>query len=133
MRLAFSLIFSLHAAVGCEVSALSVKQARKQAQIVFRGRVQEVRASEIIFQVNRVWKGRVPAMFSMPKLTWSATPCQPGFYEGHVKPGAELLVYARQVPYLNVSGYVSTPGLRTAPIEYATQDLKRLGPGHPPQ
>jgi hypothetical protein len=133
MRLAILLIFSLRAAVCCEVTALSVKNALKQAQIVFRARVTEIRASEIIFRVNRVWKGRVPETFSMPNLTWSATPCMPGFYEGYVKSGTELLVYARQVPYLKVSGYVPTPDSRTAPVEYAKQDLKRLGPGHPPK
>ena len=133
MRIAMLLIFSLRVAVCCEVIGLPVKNAFKQAQIVFRGKVTEVYDSEVIFQVDRVWKGRVPSRFSMPKLIWSATPCMPGFYKGYVKPGSELLVYARQVPELKVSGYVPTPGSRTAPVEYAIEDLKRLGPGHPPR
>jgi hypothetical protein len=130
MRIAILIVLCLRVAAGCEVVASSVKDAVKQAQIVFRGTVTDISDSEITFRVDRVWKGPVTARFSMPKVTWSETPCMPGFYQGHLKLGAEFLVYARRVPEFNVSGYIPTPGSRTAPIEYAAEDLKKLGPGH---
>lgn len=56
----------------------------------------------------------------------------PGFYRGHVKLGAEMLVYARRVPEW-ANGYIPTPGSRTAPVEYSPEDLKKLGSGHRPK
>jgi hypothetical protein len=84
------------------------------------------------FRVERVWKGRVPSVFSMPKVTWISTPCLPGFYESHVYPGFELLVYARHSTQFHVDGYVAEPGSRTTPISNAAEDLKKLGSGRPP-
>lgn len=132
MRLVVLLTISLGAAICCKVVEPSVKDAVKRAQIVFQGTISEISDSEIIFHVERVWKGRVPARFSIPKITWSETPCMPGFFVGHVKRGAKLLVYARRVPEFNITGYVPTPGSRTALVEYATEDLRMLSPGHSP-
>lgn len=133
MRIAVLIVLFLRVAAGCEVVALSVKNAVKQAQVVFRGTVSDISDSEITFRVDRVWKGPVTASFSMPKVTFSETPCMPGFYAGHLKLGAEFLVYARHVPEFNVHGYIPTPGSRTAPVGYAAEDLKKLGPGHQPK
>jgi hypothetical protein len=133
MRVILLMILSLRIGVSCALVAPSVKGAVSRAQIVFRGRITDISDSEITFTVRRVWKGQVQARFSMPKVTWSGTPCLPGFYRGQVKQGAELLVYARRLPEFNVSGYVPTPGSRTAPVEYAAEDLLKLGRGHPPK
>jgi len=125
------MVLCLRLCIGCEVVALSVKDAVKRAQIVFRGTVTDISDSEITFRVDRVWKGPVPTKFSMPKIIGGETHCLPGFYKGQVKLGAELLVYARREPY--VSGYIPTPGSRAVPVEYATEDLKKLGSGHQPK
>src|SRR6185295_10096847 len=101
MRWIALLLIGLRTATCCTVVPASVKEALKQAEIVFRGRITEVRDQEIIFQVERVWKGHIPTVFAMPKLIWSSTPCIPGFYQGYVKKGAELLVYARRMPEIN--------------------------------
>jgi hypothetical protein len=132
MRVTFVLLVSLQAALCCEVVEPSVKDAVKQAEIVFRGSITEISESAITFRVDRVWKGHVPAVFSMPKLVWRSTPCMPGFYQGHVSAGAELLVYARRMPGVDGTGYVPSPGSRTAPVQNASEDLKKLGTGRPP-
>jgi len=49
-----------------------------RAEIVFRGSITEIRESEIVFRVNRVWKGLVGAVMVMPKIEWRDTPCMPG-------------------------------------------------------
>ena len=133
MRIAVLIVLCLRVAAGCTVVAPPVKDAVKQAQVVFRGMVTEISDSEITFRVDRVWKGPVTATFSMPKVIWSSSGCLPGFYQGIVKVGAELLVYARRVPEVDVSGYIPTPGSRTAPVANAADDLKRLGRGHQPK
>ena len=84
-------------------------------RLFFRGTIAEIRDSEIIFRVERVWKGHVPPVFAMPKIV-STAPCMPGFFETQVKVGAELLVYARLVPQIHGTGYVAWAGSRTALI-----------------
>lgn len=116
----------------CEMIVPSVKGAVKRAEIVFRGSIAEIRESEIVFHVDRVWKGHVPAVFAMPGIVWSSTPCMPGFFQGHVRDGAELLVYARRTPYLNIAGYVTDAGSRTTLVQDASEDLRKLGRGRPP-
>lgn len=133
MRIAILIFLCLRVADGCEIIPRSVKNAVKHAQVVFRGTVTDISGSEITFRVDRVWKGPVTARFSMPNITWSETPCKAGFYEGNVKQGAEFLVYARRIPEFNASGYIPTPDSRTTLIERATDDLRKLGPGHQPK
>jgi hypothetical protein len=132
MRVTFIVLIGLQAAMCCTVVEPSVRDAVKQAEIVFRGSITEISESAITFRVERVWKGHVPAVFSMPKVVWSSTPCMPGFYQRHVRTGAELLVYARRMPGMDGTGYVPSPGSRTAPVSNAIEDLKKLGAGRPP-
>jgi hypothetical protein len=132
MRLIFILLVGLQSALCCELEVLSVKRAVKAAEIVFRGSIVEVRDAEILFRVDRVWKGRVPPVFSMPKLVWIGSPCLPGFSRDNVRPGAELLVYARHLKDWGVEGYVTAAGSRTRLVQNATEDLSRLGRGRPP-
>ena len=68
----------------------------------------------------------------MPKIEWPDTPCMPGFYQAHVKVGAELLVYARKLSWVKVTGYVPEAGSRTALTRDAREDLQKLGSGHCP-
>ena len=133
MRVALFLLIGLHVAICCTIVPLPVKGAAKRAEIVFRGRITEISDTEIIFRVERVWKGHVQATFAMPKIVWSDFPCFPGFRQGYVRVGTEMLVYARRrLPALNVDGYVCEPGSRTALIQNAAADLRILGHGHPP-
>jgi hypothetical protein len=108
----------------CELVLLSVKSAKKHAEIVFRSSITEVRESEIVFHVDRVWKGRVPAVLVMPRIEWRGTPCMPGFYQDHIWVGTELLVYARKIPWLAVKGYVPEAGSRTKLTRDAAEDLQ---------
>lgn len=133
MRVAFILLIGLRTALCCTVISPSVKGAVKQADIVFRGTIAEIRDAEIVFQAERVWKGHIPPRFAMPRIVWSSTPCNPGFYEPDVRLGAELLVYARRgIPGWNFQGYVPGPGSRTALVQNALEDLRKLGRGRPP-
>jgi hypothetical protein len=132
VRLVFILLLSVRIGLGCTVVAPSVKGAVKRAEVVFRGSITSITEKEIVFRVERVWKGHVPTTFSMPKITWSGTPCLPGFYERDVQLGAELLVYARRMPEANIPGYVASPGSRTTLAQYATDDIQKLGRGHLP-
>ena len=121
-------------AFGCTVIEPPVKEAIKQAEIVFSGSIAGIRESEIVFLVDRVWKGHVPRVFAMPKIIYSETPCMPGFYSGWVKVGAKFLVYARrEIPGLKSNGYFPAPGSRTSPIERRGDDLRKLGNGHLPR
>ena len=95
MRIAVLIVLCLRVAAGCTVVAPPVKDAVKQAQVVFRGMVTEISDSEITFRVDRVWKGPVTATFSMPKVIWSSSGCLPGFYQGTVKVGTSGLRSAR--------------------------------------
>jgi hypothetical protein len=108
-----------------------VKGAVKQAEIVFRGTISEIRDSEIVFRVEGVWKGKVPPVFAMRKIV-STAPCIPGFFDNHIRVGAELLVYARRSPQVSGTGYVAQVGSRTGLLQDAAEDLRRLGRGHSP-
>jgi hypothetical protein len=132
MKAALAVIFAVQTVLCCELVVPGVKVAAKRAGVIFRGSVSEIRESEIVFRVDRVWKGRVPAVMVMPRIEWRDTPCMPGFYQGHVRVGAEMLVYARTIPWLKVEGYVPEAGSRTALVRDATEDLGRLGRGRPP-
>jgi hypothetical protein len=125
------LLIASHCASSCKLAEPTVKVATKRAEIVFSGAIVEVRESEIVFSVDRVWKGQISSRIEMPRIMSSA-PCMPGFYQDWVKQGAKFLVYARHMPSLNTDGYVPGAGSRTQLIEDASVDLKQLGRGRPP-
>ena len=110
MRVALLFVIAVQTALCCDLVLPSVKGAIKNAEIIFRGSVEEIRDAEIVFRVDRVWKGRVPGVFVMPNVVWILTRLSPRFYHGHVKVGAVLLVYAKRMPELNISGFVSFCG-----------------------
>ena len=108
------LLIGVRTALCCTIISPTVNHALKEADIVFRGTISEIHDAEIVFSVDRIWKGHVPLRFAMPRIVWSSTPCMPGFYENHVSLGNELLVYARrQAPGWDPEGYVPSPGSRT--------------------
>ena len=90
----------------CTCGYQSVKAARYAADAVFAGKVEEVIVVDdaktyepriiVRFSVGRVWKGNVPAQFTMHTyLEFSS--CR-GFFDELVEPGLELLVFARALP-----------------------------------
>jgi hypothetical protein len=48
----------------------------------------------------------------------------PGFFQAHVRVGAELLVYARKLSWVDVTGYVPEAGSRTALAQDAKEDMQ---------
>lgn len=131
-------------ASGCELNCKtqSPKRALKTSDIVFRGTVAEVTESEVIFTVERVWKGALPRIYKMPKVI-SPGPCLAGFSQREVQRGNDLVVYAiwwsPSSPVLDLFPRGSLPGFavglcsRTALARDATEDIKALGKGNPPQ
>jgi len=117
---------------GCDCLTPTVRQARKHADIVFRGRIRGFRDTgkgyqNVIFTVDRVWKGRVSRTFEMPALREEAA-CT-GFWPNFLKMGRYLLVYANQFP--DSTDYMTDICSRTAPVE-DSKDFRELGSGHQP-
>ena len=131
MRVAFVLLVSPQAARYCTVVEPSVKDAVKQAEIVFRGRITEISESTITFRVERV-EGACSCRFCDAKAGLAFHAMHARFLQGHVSTGAELLVYARRMPGADGTRYVSGADSRTAPVQNATEDLKKLGTGRWP-
>lgn len=97
-----SLILLVPEALACSCGRQSTEQARRHADVVFAGRVEEVVKIDgagsyepriiVRFAVGRVWKGDVPAGFSM--YTYQEFSSCRGFFGELAQPGEELLVYA---------------------------------------
>jgi len=124
------LAFSLRSAIACECVLPSPKAEAKRAEIVFRGVIAEITDAQIVFSVQRVFKGQVSERFSMYKLVLDGD-CVDGFRRGLVKVGNELLVYAWRASYFT-EGFLTSTCSRTALTENASLDLKQLGSGHGP-
>ena len=73
------LLLSIRMATCCEYVKPSVKQAVKGSKVIFLGTITQVTDSEIVFVVQRAFKGRIAARFAMPNLMMMGTPCLPGF------------------------------------------------------
>ena len=131
MRIAFaSLLFSLRLATCCDCVLPTVKAEVKRSEVVFRGTITEIRDSQIVFTVHRVFKGRVPANFAMANWVMDDE-CSFGFAGRLVKTGNELLVYAWRAEFFH-EGLLTSVCSRTGFIHTASEDLKKLGRGHPP-
>src|SRR5262249_9023720 len=83
MRVSLVLLFlySLRLAISCECVLPSVKAEAKRSGIVFRGLITEINDRQIIFAVQRVFKGRIAARFLCQSSFWTGIAC-PGFAEG---------------------------------------------------
>jgi hypothetical protein len=114
----------------CDCIEAPARQAKQHAEIVFRGSIVGFRDSGdgyklAVFQVSRVWKGRVPATFQMPAVDGDACFAFPASL---LKIGNDLLVYARE--WKNRSGYY--PVAWNTMLVDIVKDMQALGPGRRP-
>jgi hypothetical protein len=112
------LLVSAEAASACSCSMPTIAEARGRARAVFIGEVVSRMSDRIVFRVVERWKG-VEARKVKVRIGRGC----PVRYDV----GDRYLVYAfsgrRNVPLAMSYCY------RTQPLEFATEDLKALGPG----
>jgi len=130
VRIVLSTLVSVIGAAACECVLPPPKIEMKHSDVVFRGIITDVNDKEIVFAVQRVYKGQVFATFPMPNVRFDAD-CAPGFRRRLVKVGNELFVYARWEPFFS-KGPVTNDCSRTRLIETASEDLGQLGRGRKP-
>jgi hypothetical protein len=82
------------------------------------------------FQVDRVWKGRVPRILEMLAIEEQAA-CF-GFYPPFLKVDTEWIVYARDWGSLGYPNYVTDICSRTA-LAKDSSDFRDLGAGRKPR
>src|ERR1700693_567293 len=111
------LVFGMNLAQACDCSTPTVRNAKKYADIVFRGRITGFRhtdqGQQVIFAVDRVWKGKVPPTFEMAALREGAA-CI-GFWPRFLETGNYLLVYAFK--FGDPPEYITDICLRTNLVE----------------
>jgi hypothetical protein len=143
-RISLLAVLVVTTVAGCEIDCRTptVKYALKHEDIVFRGTITEIGTARVTFTIQRVWKGALTEVLSMPKIVHAA-PCQPGFSEEQLQVGNELVVYAHWwwdktnqfpswAPPGSLPGYVVSICTRTALSRDASGDVKKLGPGKSP-
>lgn len=90
----------------CSCDRQSTVAAYNDAEVVFEGAVTGIEgaitsgswpAGTVHFSVRKVWKGTIPLKFEMPAVVVGGS-CL-GFYSFLLKPGNELLVYARRTAW----------------------------------
>jgi hypothetical protein len=117
----------------CECVEPSIKSAKRQSAIVFRGTVIDIRDSgkgykTVVFRVIRVWKGRIGVTLEMPAFADPfASPCV-GLWPALLEIGGDLLVYAHKVDGYN---FLTSACSRTR-FAIDSQDFKTLGLGKLP-
>ena len=134
MRIALCvcLAWSLPRAFGCDCVTPSVRQAKKGAEVVFRGTITDIRDGKVIFRVDRVWKGDVGLTFEMIDFPEAAA-CL-GFMDRWLRVGNDLLVFAwRLHRYPNDNEYFTSICTRTSTWNEASDTLKKLGKWRPPK
>jgi hypothetical protein len=118
--------------IACTSVAIPVRQARKHADVVFRGAISEYRDSGkgykiAVFQVSRVWKGQAGRVVELSTFPgYSDAPC--AYFSTTLREvGSDVLVFARKVKGQDyLTGYWS--GTRSV----QDRDLHELGPGKAP-
>ncbi len=124
--------WSVSAARGCDCAEVSVKEAKKWADVVFRASITDISEGKVFFRVDRVWKGNVGRTFEMPEFREEAA-CL-GFWPTHLKVGNDLLVYAKRMPLGSTDGaYFTNICTRTRLSSSASEDFSRLGRGTAPR
>jgi hypothetical protein len=126
------MILSSTLAFGCDCDEQSVKETKKWADTVFRGKVVSFRLDstgqrQVTFRVDRVWKGKVGLTFEMPAL--ERVQCL-SFRGNLLVIGNELLVYAHK--YEGLRGYYTGECSRTN-LAAGSPDLRQLGRGQKPK
>jgi len=131
-RFLLALSASLCIARACDCSAPTVNEAKKDAQIVFRGTITAFRDSNnrerfAVFHVSRVWKGKVPQTFEM--LAFEESVACLGFWPQFLSVGNDLLVYA--FPLGSPPAYFTSFCTRTS-LAKDSKDFEKLGRGRAP-
>ncbi len=101
-----TLLMQTAPALACTCQGQSVSAARKSADVIFAGRVEEVTPVDdtsgvepriiVRFTVGRAWKGPVTQSFTMHS-NFEFSSCA-GFFEGMLEPGSTLMVYGYEIP-----------------------------------
>jgi hypothetical protein len=117
----------------CDCAGITVNNAKKFAEVVFRGTITAFRNSDsrerfVVFRVTRVWKGNVAEVFEMPAFEES-TACI-GFWPSLLSIGNDLLVYASRQG--SPPAYFTSICTRTA-LAKDSKDFERLGRGKAPR
>jgi hypothetical protein len=130
-KIAF-LAWSVSAVLGCECRHISVQEAKKSADLVFRGTIiTAIGEGKVWFRVDRVWKGHIGPTFEMPDLREGAA--RLGFWPTLLKVGNDLLVYAQWLPPGSKEGeFFTSICTRTKLASAAGEDFSRLGPRKTP-
>jgi hypothetical protein len=133
IRLAVLLYASACLARPCSCVAITANEAKKEAEVVFRGTITAFRNSDngerfVVFRVIRVWKGNVSAIFEMPAFE-ETTACI-GFWPSFLSIGNDLLVYASQQG--SPPAYFTNICTRTA-LSKDSKDFEKLGRGKTPR
>jgi hypothetical protein len=109
-----------------------VRQAKKGAEVVFRGTITDIREGKVIFRVDRVWEGDIGLSFEMVDFPEAAA-CL-GFDNRLLGVGNDLLVFAwRLHRYPNDNEYFTSICAHTSASSDASEALKKLGKGRPPR
>ena len=117
-------------ALACDCSApVSVKEAKKHAEVVFRGTITDISEGMAHFRVERVWKGKVGRYFEMDGIP-EGSACI-GFWPDLLSIGNDLLVYAFRLPDKEWP-YFTSICTRTRKASSASEDFRKLGRSRPP-
>ena len=124
---------SIGVGLACDCVRLPVKEAKRGADIVFRGTVVAMRGSEThqpvaTFKVVRVWKGDVTEIFEMPAIQ-EVHGCL-GFGPT-VEVGADLLIYAHRLVPSELDYFPMT--CQTELAAKAMDQIQQLGFGRKPK
>jgi len=125
-------MLSASSALGCECGPVSVSEAKKSAEVVFRGTITAISDGKVMFRVDRVWKGEVGGTFQMPEFTAGGS-CL-GFRPSLLLVGNDLLVFAwRLRRFAGDADYFTDVCTRTSMWDDAGGAVKKLGKGRLPR
>ncbi len=98
------LVWGTMGALACSCTQPTVEEAVHRADAVFLGTIKTLTFAEpnnpgsrviVVFEVSRVWKGRVTKTFEMRSIV-ETTFCE-GFFRSDLLVGKQLLVFANRV------------------------------------
>ncbi len=103
---------------------------RDQVDVVFQGRIvgRTFPYGDAIFQVSRVWQGRVGEQFVVQWRRGDGGDCD-GFWSDQLKVGAELVVFASRKDGV----YRTNICLPNGFVSKAADEIAALGPGRKPE
>ena len=132
-RVAVAVILGASLGAACTSVELPLSYTKKGADVIFRGTISEYRDTGkgykiAVFQVSRVWKGRVGRVVEMSTYPGYSDVACAHFSTTLLEIGSDELVFARKVKGQDyLTNYWS--GTRSAK-DYPY--LSELGPGRPP-